>query len=118
MSAKAERIYLKYASDPVGRLREYQFTFTKTHLDEVEEIAVKAPKTFIPLVCVKDREICCLSAAQLRMLVKQRSDGQGRGRGHLYDHRVVAEGQAVPRVRQLPRVAIPGPSVGFGKEPR
>jgi hypothetical protein len=71
-------VYLKYASKPTGTFSEYVFTFTNEHLSEIKSIARISPKTFVVLVCVKDREICCLSHAQLFELVHRREKALGR----------------------------------------
>ena len=71
-------IYLKYASKPIGPFKEYVFTFTATHLAELEEISKKvSSRTFIPLVCVKDRQICCLKLSQLHSLIQARRLAKG-----------------------------------------
>src|SRR5450432_1306306 len=57
--------YLKYASTPKGKYGEYLFTFQKTHLDELALLRAKSGKTFAVLVCIKDKEICILSDAEL-----------------------------------------------------
>ena len=64
-------VYLKYAVKPNGN-DEYPFTFKKANLDEVEEVAAKLSKTFIALVCVKARHVCCLTVKQLRTLIQYR----------------------------------------------
>ena len=66
-------VYLKYATTPTKGFSEYPFTFTKHHLDELATISKTNPKTFIALVCVKDRAICCISYSQLRTLVDRRA---------------------------------------------
>lgn len=57
--------------------KEYLFTFTKEHLAELSKIANATPKTFIALVCVKDREICCLGQAELLKLLARREKALG-----------------------------------------
>jgi hypothetical protein len=70
-------VYLKYASKPKGAVKEYQFTFTKEHLDELEAISEVAPDLFVALVCVQAREICCLTYAQLNQLIGYRRTDVG-----------------------------------------
>ncbi len=70
-------LYLKYASKPKPPFKEYPFTFHKDHLDQLAQIAKSNPKTFIALVCVKDREICCLSYAQFQSLITRRKTEKG-----------------------------------------
>jgi hypothetical protein len=65
-------VYCKYAGKPVGKAAEYLFTFQKSHIADLKAICKSIPKTFVALVCVKDREICCLSCADLLALVAQR----------------------------------------------
>ena len=65
-------VYFKYASKPAGRFQEYVFTFTKSHLEELDHIADANSKCYVALVCVKDREVCCLSHAQLQQLFSRR----------------------------------------------
>ncbi len=69
-------IFLKYASKP-SRIREYPFTFTSRHLEELAAIDDQMVSTFIALVCVKDREIACLKLEQLLDLVDRRKASKG-----------------------------------------
>jgi len=70
-------VYLKYASKPTKSFEEYVFTFAKAHLDELEAIARAVPKTFLALVCVEAREVCCLSYNQLLSLIARRRNAFG-----------------------------------------
>jgi hypothetical protein len=70
-------VYLKYASKPTMPFKEYPFTFTKHHLDELAKISSANPKTLLGLVCVKDREICCISYGQLKELEALRVKAKG-----------------------------------------
>lgn len=65
-------IYLKYAKVPKKPYSEFVFTFAKNHLDDLAKIATKLDKVFIALVCIEEREICCLSYEQLINLKKAR----------------------------------------------
>src|SRR5262249_49248048 len=69
-------VYLKYASQP-NSIKEYVFKFTESQLQELAEIAQVQPHTFLVLVCVKDREICCLSYRQLLELIERRREAKG-----------------------------------------
>lgn len=71
-------VYFKYASKPTPAYKEYPFTFTKDHLAELSQIAKAKSKTFIALVCVKDREICCLTHAKLLALLRRREKALGK----------------------------------------
>ena len=71
-------VYLKYASKPTKAFKEYPFTFTKHHLDELEKIASANSKTLVALVCVEDRAICCISYDQLKGVVALRQKAKGQ----------------------------------------
>jgi len=70
-------VYLKYGINPVGPFKEYQFAFLKKHLREIEEIEKRAKKTFIVLICVKDREICVIAHEELFNLINKRKNAKG-----------------------------------------
>ena len=69
-------VFLKYASRP-SRIGEYPFTFTDEHLQELAAIDEMVESTFIALVCVRDREIACLTLSQLQELVARRRASRG-----------------------------------------
>jgi hypothetical protein len=70
-------VYLKYATKPTKSFSEYVFTFAKAHLDEIDAIAKAVPKTFLALVCVEAREVCCLAYGQLLSLIERRRKAFG-----------------------------------------
>jgi len=70
-------VYLKYAGKSVPKFGEYPFTFLDSHLTELSNIAEANPKTFVALVCVRDREVCCLTYAQLQQLITRRKTAKG-----------------------------------------
>lgn len=70
-------LYLKYATKPTAAYQEYVFTFTSEHLKDLKTIQAKNGKTFIALVCIKDREICCLSYEDLNALIERRRKDKG-----------------------------------------
>jgi hypothetical protein len=70
-------LYLKYASVPTSTFKEYVFTFNKEHLDEIKRIKTTNQKMFVALVCVKVREICCLSYEQLLSMITSRQNKKG-----------------------------------------
>jgi hypothetical protein len=70
-------IMLKYASEPKPAYEQYVFTFTENQLHELEETVKTHPHAFIVLVLCKDREICCLSNAQLSALIERRKKAKG-----------------------------------------
>lgn len=65
-------VYLKYATEPKGKFDEYSFTFTTANLDEIKKLEKKFDKVYAALVCVKDREICCLPTTDLNNMVAAR----------------------------------------------
>jgi hypothetical protein len=70
-------IFLKYASNPSKNLGEYVFQFTNDHLQELEAVAGQMESTFIALVCVRDREIACLTLDELQDMVERRKKKKG-----------------------------------------
>lgn len=70
-------LFLKYASDIKPPHNEYLFTFTREHLKALKEIYKTNPSTFIAMVCVGDREICCLSYEELDNLIDSREAEKG-----------------------------------------
>ena len=70
-------VYLKYASKPTPSHGEYVFTFLRTHLDELAAIAEVTARSFVALVCVRDREICCLPYPDLKGLIERRRSAKG-----------------------------------------
>lgn len=47
--------------DHTKAFNEYPFTFPQEELDELSQIHGVVDKLFLGLVCVKARQICCLS---------------------------------------------------------
>lgn len=70
-------VHLKYASRPWNAFREYPFTFDQDELKELSDTDKVVDKLFVGLVCVKDREICCLSRSQLTGLIDARKAAKG-----------------------------------------
>ncbi len=70
-------IYLKYATEPKGPYHEYRFTFSTENLRELKDIAAKTTHVHLALVCVQDRQICCLSYEKLLELIQRRRDAKG-----------------------------------------
>jgi hypothetical protein len=70
-------LHLKYSSKPMGAAKEYKFTFPAAHLADLQTIRGLVKKTFVALVCVEDRHICCLSLPQLEELVERRRNAIG-----------------------------------------
>ena len=51
-------VYLKYASVPTGN--SYGFTFSSEHIDELIHLETLCARVYIALICVQDKEICCI----------------------------------------------------------
>jgi hypothetical protein len=70
--------FIKYARAPTtNAYEEYVFTFTRANLDELEEIAKKCRRTFVVLVCVREREVCVLSRGEFNLLILRRKSAYG-----------------------------------------
>lgn len=70
-------IHLKYASNPKGTLKEYQFTFNTEHLNMLAKANEHGNEFVVALVCVKDREICALPYKELLRLIEMRRQAVG-----------------------------------------
>lgn len=66
-------VYFKYASEP-NQSGDYIFTFTQRHKDEIQHLDnyLYAGRVFIALVCLKDREICCISSEEINAWFEKR----------------------------------------------
>ena len=65
-------VHFKYAWTPKKPFGEYLFNFPQDEIDELSSICEVVDSLFLGLVCVKDREICCISYKQLESLVNAR----------------------------------------------
>ena len=70
-------VYLKYCTNPKGRYREYQFTFSKSQLRELTDIGAVGDNLHLALVCVKDREICCIPYKDFTNMIEARQEDAG-----------------------------------------
>lgn len=71
-------VYLRYRSKPRGeRLEIYRFRLSQENLDELKQMRKRFPKLFVALVCVEDREICCLPYCDLESFVRERRKAKG-----------------------------------------
>ncbi|MEM5733727.1 hypothetical protein AAEI00_18710 [Shewanella algae] len=70
-------LYLKYATKKTRAHSEYIFTFTPPHLTELSNIRKGNTKTYIALVCVGAREICCISYEELVAMIDARKAKKG-----------------------------------------
>jgi hypothetical protein len=62
-------LVLKYARRPIGKSREYLFTYRTDKLAELVDYEV-----FFGLICVEDQQICCLSRSEFFNLIERRID--------------------------------------------
>jgi hypothetical protein len=67
-------VYMKYAGLPHGSAKEYIFTFTNTHINELAILREHCTKVFVVLVCIKTKEICVITHGQLMQLVRHRKE--------------------------------------------
>lgn len=77
INAKTD-VYLKYATKPAGKFKEYQFTFTKNHRVELKNIVDVGGELYIALVCVRDKHICCITYQEFEKLLEARRKSAGR----------------------------------------
>ena len=70
-------VYLKYASAPHGRYDEYVFTFNRSNLAELSNISTAGNDLHLALVCVHDREVCCIAYDKLLALITTRQQLYG-----------------------------------------
>lgn len=70
-------IYLKYSNRPTPSHHEYAFTFAAQQLRELAHIDQAMNRTYLALVCVKDRQICCLPYSSLMSMVEARKAAKG-----------------------------------------
>jgi hypothetical protein len=50
-------VYIRSGSEPKTRFQHYVFNFKDDNLKEIKSLASRCPRTFIVLVCLKDKEI-------------------------------------------------------------
>ena len=65
-------VYLKYASDPTQPHNDYIFNFELDAKKEIKALNSVSDKVFIALVCVSDRQICCISYEDFENWIKER----------------------------------------------
>ena len=64
-------LFCKYASEPNGT-DEYLFTFNAEQMEGIALMHKHNEKLFFALICIEDREICCLSYEQFEKLIENR----------------------------------------------
>ncbi len=70
-------LYFKHGSDKSGKFDEYNFTFSQENICDLKKIRRSNSKTFIALICVEDREICCLSCEEVMEIISDRKAAKG-----------------------------------------
>jgi hypothetical protein len=65
-------LFLKYASGPNNNSSEYIFTFSAEQMGNIKNMHISYAKLFFGLVCVEDREICCLTYDQFATMIQER----------------------------------------------
>lgn len=83
-------VYLKYAVEAHDPYNEYVFTFKLQHLKTIRAIAAGLDRMVIALVCVKDREVCAITADDLSAMISERQKAYG-GQEDQYTLLVTAE---------------------------
>ena len=72
-------IYVKHASEPISH-DDYVFTFTQSQKEGLQYLNnTYTGKVFIVLVCVEDREICCISYNELNAWFEKRRAALSEG---------------------------------------
>ena len=69
-------VYLKYATSP-GPFNDYVFSFNEEAKDELGYLSNVTDNVFIALVCVKARQICCISNKEFCDWLKRRQKARG-----------------------------------------
>ncbi len=65
-------VYLKISRTRKGTFGEYRFTFNQQHVKELRHLAEAGNDLHLALICVEDREICCLTYKELTNLLEER----------------------------------------------
>ncbi len=97
-------LHIRYREMPVTQLREYQFVFDRSNLAALGDLATRTRgNTFLALVCVKDREVCCVPYSLFRDLLTERRKEAGA------EERYTLIASVVPRKRSRFRVYMNAP---------
>ncbi|NYG32505.1 hypothetical protein HZU83_06330 [Sphaerotilus montanus] len=70
-------VYFKYATNPTAAHGEYVFTFKSEHIDLLKDISENCKSICLALVCVKDREVCCITYSDFKELIALREKAKG-----------------------------------------
>ena len=71
-------VYFKYCTKPAGGFLEYIFTFNNSHLRELHDIEMIGDKLYLALICVEDRQICCIPNSELTDMINERKKDAGQ----------------------------------------
>ena len=75
---KEAGVYIRYRTEPQGsRVKVYTFAFSQDNLAELRRMSKRLARVFLALVCVADREICCLPYPAFETLVRTRLAAKG-----------------------------------------
>ena len=89
-------LFLKYRHK--GEAKSYRFHFSADHLTSIEMIGGKdTSRVFVGLVCLEDRQVCCLDLEQLTAMMHTRN-GPGINQDADYTVSVMAEDNRMFRV--------------------
>lgn len=71
-------VHIRYRSEPQGQnIPVYTFTFSKDNIAELKYMKRRLKRVFLALVCVQDRQICCLPLCRFESLVDLRHRAKG-----------------------------------------
>ena len=77
-------LYLKYRTEPNfeamiddKNAKVYIFVFNSETRRVIDEMANRSDRVFLGLVCVEDRQICCVSLAEYKDLLRRRFEALG-----------------------------------------
>jgi len=70
-------LLLKYATKETKAHFEFVFTFSKQQLADLLKVRNGNAKTFVALICVGAREICCISYEELTSMIDARKAAKG-----------------------------------------
>ncbi len=72
-------LFLKYARNENEAFGEFVFTYSTHQLDELLEVRDGNVKTYVAMICVAAREICCISCDELVDMIDKRKKIKGAG---------------------------------------
>lgn len=70
-------VYLKYCFSPTKVFKEYTFTFNAHHLEALKAMEAQVQRVVLVMVCVKTREICCITMEELKGMIEKRIKAKG-----------------------------------------